>query len=158
MDKKIGIYAGSFDPFTNGHMAIVDEALKVFDIVEIAVGINPRKQRYFDVNTAAQMIEEATRDNPNIVVGTFEGTLIRYAEKRNATAIVRGLRQIGDFNDEFTLHGNNRMISDIPITYFISPVRYLHVSSSAVRELASYGEDFSSMVPPNIYRMMTDGL
>lgn len=154
--SRLGIYGGSFDPFTMGHLIIVKEAAKVFDEVEITVGVNPKKKRLFSQVEAVGLIREAiSHELPSdlaarISVTAFAGTLVRYAEKRHATALVRGLRQADDFKDEFVLHGANRMISDLPMAYFICPTEYLHVSSSVVRELATLGEDFSKLVPSNV--------
>jgi pantetheine-phosphate adenylyltransferase len=149
------IYAGSFDPFTKGHMDIVEQALMIFDNVIVAIGDNPRKSRLFSIEETLPMIRETMSlhlgtDAPRIQVTTFNNALVRYAEEQKASAIVRGLRQVSDFNDEFIQNGINSRLTDIPITYFICATEFLHVSSSSVKEMARYGLDTDWLVDPHV--------
>jgi pantetheine-phosphate adenylyltransferase len=148
---KRAVYPGSFDPITLGHFDIVEQALKVFDEVTIAIGVNPRKKRLFDANRAKTIIEHAVvnhfrQDSTRVKVRTFSGALVKLAEEYDAVA--RGFRQVSDFNDEFTQHGINTMLSQKPFTYFICKTEFLHVSSSAVKEMANLDLDTSKFLDP----------
>jgi pantetheine-phosphate adenylyltransferase len=150
--KTKAVYAGSFDPFTRGHLDIVEQALKVFDQVIIAIGENPSKKRLFDIATAKMLIGRHFNGdiNKRIVVTTFKGALVNFADSfgdalgnGRCTAIIRGLRQISDFNDEFRMHGvNSRAMPSIPMVYFICHSDYLHVASSTAREMGRIGHGY----------------
>jgi pantetheine-phosphate adenylyltransferase len=149
------VYAGSFDPMTKGHIDIVKQALKVFDDIVIAIGVNPRKERFFGITETCEMIGESMllhfcEDAPRVSIQSFENALVHFAEQQEATAIVRGLRQVSDFNDEFTQNGINSRLTEIPITYFICATEFLHVSSSSAKEMARYGLDTSWLVDPHV--------
>lgn len=174
--EKIALYAGSFDPITRGHLDILSKALQTFDRVHIAMGTHPKKQRLFDLETSMRLIigaidhqlgpqefrgwhesswtpDTVTKNkNGSIVIGTYPSkTVIQHANDIGATHIVRGLRQAGDFNDEFTLAGvAGHLDPDIIFTHFICREEFLHISSSTARELALYNEDISWLVTPNV--------
>jgi pantetheine-phosphate adenylyltransferase len=150
---KTGLYVGSFDPITLGHLDIVSQALEVFDKVYIAVGINPTKKdtARFSIETRLSLIEQSVReiglDSSQINVLCYTGSMMQAARDTNATAIVRGLRQMSDFNDEFLINGMvAKTLPGVPITYFICKQEYLHVSSSAVKQLTDLDEEYSWMV------------
>ncbi len=152
---KTGLYVGSFDPITLGHLDIVRQAQVVFDHVHIGLGINPRKTPRFSSEERMEMVVQAVRETglapERISVSTFTGSMMAEARFRNATAIVRGLRQISDFGDEFTINGMvARALPDVPLAYFICRQDFLHVSSSSVKEMAALGEDISWMVSPSV--------
>ena len=154
---KTAIYAGSFDPITRGHFDIIEQALRVFDRLTIAIGINPTKQRMFPVMGASLLIAEALRNrnlDDRVDVKSFGGALVHFAQAEKADGIVRGLRQISDFGDEFTQHGVNSKISDIPLVYFICHHEFLHVSSSTAKQMASFNMDISWLVDANIERAL----
>lgn len=139
---KRAIYAGSFDPITKGHFDIVDQALKVFDEITIAVGVNAGKSPTFTVSTRIALIEQsllARGWHKRVNVISFSDALVNLVEREKADAVIRGFRQISDFNDEFTQHGINTLLSRKPWVYFICKQDYLHVSSSSVRQMASFG-------------------
>jgi pantetheine-phosphate adenylyltransferase len=149
------LYVGSFDPFTLGHADIVRQALLVFDEVDIRIGTNPKKMPLFTLQTRGHLIgetiKEAGLDYSRCRGSDYKGSMMAEARKSNATAIVRGLRQISDFGDEFTINGMvARAIPDIPVAYFICRQDFLHVSSSSVKEMAMLGEDISWMVSPTV--------
>lgn len=164
--KTKAVYAGSFDPITLGHLDIVSKALTVFDEVHIAIGSNPKKTRMFGVKESCLMIRDSILEmvapltwedqkdhvKDRVSVGSFVGvSLLAYARSVEATHIVRGLRQASDFNDEFTLHGvADRIDPTIPMVHFICQERFLHVSSSTAKELASLSEDTSWLVTSNV--------
>ena len=157
------LYAGSFDPITRGHMDIVQKALKTFDVVHLAVGVNPQKSGLFDVAERGELIRASIVDMAlggaggdawpaQGEIGSFAGESVgKYAHRSGATHVVRGLRQFSDFDDEFRYHGMfSRIEADIPIVHFICQESFLHVSSSSARELASLHEDIAWLVTPSV--------
>lgn len=153
------LYAGSFDPITKGHFDIVEQALKVFETVTIAIGRNPDKddKRLFPWAGSMVLIQNALVARGwehRVDVTSFEGALVDFAAEIDATAIVRGLRQVSDFNDEFVQHAFNERMTNLPLVYFICQHDYLHVSSSSVKMLAKLGKDVSWMVDPNVERAL----
>lgn len=161
--KTIALYAGSFDPLTLGHLDILNKAVMTFDVVYVAIGQNPVKRGFFPVEQRMDLISSSIVEsgksalidavNSNrLVIDSYQGiSIIRYANQIGATHIVRGLRQAGDFNDEFALTGTaTHLDSDIIFTHFIGNEKFLHVSSSTARELASLSEDISWLVTPSV--------
>jgi pantetheine-phosphate adenylyltransferase len=157
------LYAGSFDPVTRGHLDILQKALTTFDLVHVAVGINPLKTGLFQVPERLELIRQSVmdldlagsseRDLPEQVeIGSYAGeSVIKYARRIGATHVVRGLRQASDFDDEFRYHGVfGRLDATIPMVHFICQETFLHVSSSTARELASLKEDVSWLVTPSV--------
>ena len=157
------LYAGSFDPITRGHLDIVQKALKTFDAVHLAVGINPQKKGLFDVDERLDLIRRSVIDMDldgsgsgalpaQIEIGSFAGeSVIKYARRIAATHVVRGLRQFSDFDDEFRYHGMfGRLEANIPLVHFICHESFLHVSSSSARELAGVDEDVTWLVTPSV--------
>lgn len=153
---KNGLYAGSFDPITRGHLDVIRQALTLFDGLYIGVGHNSAKSGLFSPEERRQMIleacaEEFPDDFSRIVVFAFHGSLAQAARAHQVGHIVRAFRQVSDFNDEFGLHGAMEKIApDLPMVYLICNAQYLHVSSSTARELARLGEDMSWLVTPNV--------
>jgi pantetheine-phosphate adenylyltransferase len=162
-DMRKAVYAGSFDPITKGHLDIVGQALNVFDEVVIGVGINPKKNRMFDIEATDDMIGESLSLRiaggfDRVEIHHFEGALVDFAHEVDAAAIVRGLRQVSDFNDEFTQHGVNSRLSDIPIVYFICHERFLHVSSSTAKELVRYDKPVDWLVDDHVEAYLRDAI
>ena len=150
---RVALYPGSFDPVTNGHLDVLQRALAVFDRVVVAVLANPRKSPLLPVDTRVVVLETAIRDagiNPDhATVTTFDGLTVDAARANGARWLVRGLRAISDFEAEGQLAANNRAIAeDIDTVFFMTAVEFGYVSSSLVKEIASFGGDVSSMVPP----------
>jgi pantetheine-phosphate adenylyltransferase len=150
---RIALYPGSFDPVTNGHLDVLARALAVFDRVVVAVLANPRKTPLLPVETRVVVLETAIRDAgldaDHATVTTFDGLTVDAARANGARWLVRGLRAISDFESEGQLAANNRVIADdIDTVFFMTEVEYGYVSSSLVKEIASFGGDVSSMVPP----------
>jgi pantetheine-phosphate adenylyltransferase len=157
----MGLYAGSFDPITIGHLDILSKAICTFEEVQIAIGRNPAKKGLFAFATRLQLIQRSIEEweNPilsqamsqgRLTLGEYQGiSIIQHAKNIGATHIVRGLRQAGDFNDEFALAGiAGHLDTSVIFTHFIGKERFLHVSSSTARELASIREDVSWLVTP----------
>lgn len=153
--KKIAIYPGSFDPFTNGHIDLVERATRIFDLVIVTVAVNSKKETLFTGPEREQLIKGAIKDKPwsdNVEVEQFTGLLINFAEEKNATALLRGVRQISDFEYEFQMALTNRRLSPNLDTLFLMPdENHAITSSSIVKEVASWGGNITSFVPPNIH-------
>ena len=161
-----GLYAGSFDPITRGHLDIIGKALMTFDAVHVAIGTNVRKQRAFSIQESLDLIRRsvvelwpqaaAGRDGAlfdgGLEIGDYANqSLMRYARAIGATHIVRGLREASDFNEEFNLHGvAGRIDPSIPMVHFICDAPFLHVSSSTAKELDMIGEDIGWLVTPSV--------
>ena len=149
---SVAVYPGSFDPITNGHLDIVERSANVFDRVIIAVLANPRKTPFLSADDRIRVIREALADAGSpadrIEVASFDGLTIDFCHARGATAIVRGLRAISDFETEMQLAHNNRVLApDIDTVFFMTSVANGYVSSSLVKEIASFGGDVSAMIP-----------
>lgn len=154
------IYPGSFDPVTNGHMDIIDRASKVFDHLIVAVLENPRKDALFDIEERVQMLNYVLKSSyPNVEVDFFEGLLIDYAQKRGVSIIIKGLRAISDFEFEFQMALANRKLNcNVETMFMMTNNMYSFVSSSIVKEVASFGGDIRDMVPPQVYGMIMEKL
>ena len=156
---KIALYPGTFDPITNGHLDILERAMELFDKVIVTVAKNSTKSPLFDEEERVQMIREIIRHNRyrNVAVESFEGLLVHFARKKNAIALIRGLRAISDFEYEFQMALMNRKQANKIFTVFLMPhEKYTYLNSSIVRELARLGGDFKDFVPPNVYRRLKE--
>ncbi len=154
---KVGIYAGSFDPVTNGHLDVIKRALKIFDKVIIAVGENPRKNTLFTVEERVAMLKGAVKGLKNVQVEHFGGLLVNYARKKNASAIVRGLRAISDFENELQLALMNRKInSGVETIFIMTRGMYCYLSASIVKEAASLGANLNGMVPKLVAKKLKE--
>ncbi len=150
---RIALYPGSFDPVTNGHLDVLSRALAVFDQVVVAVITNPRKSPLLPVETRVVVLETAIRDagfDPgHASVITFDGLTVDAAHANGAKWMVRGLRAVSDFEAEGQLAHNNRVLADdVDTVFFMTAVEFGYISSSLVKEIASFGGDVSTMVPP----------
>jgi pantetheine-phosphate adenylyltransferase len=149
--KKIAIYPGSFDPITYGHIDIIKRAICLFDKVIIAVAMNIQKEPLFSVKERVSMIQQSFLGNNHIDVQSFNGLLVDYAKERKASAIVRGLRAVSDFEYEFQMALVNRKLNDDIITVFLmTHDKYSYLNSSIVKELVQLGADTSCFVPDHV--------
>ena len=145
------IYPGSFDPFTNGHLDVVERAAKLFDRVIVAVAQNTDKQTLFTQAERKRQITTVLDDLPNVEVTEFEGLLVEFAKAQKAEAIIRGLRAVSDFEFEFQLALMNRKLEEEIETIFMMPREaYTFLSSKLVKEIAQLGGDVSAFVPANV--------
>ena len=150
---KVAVYPGSFDPVTNGHLDIVNRALAVFDRLVIAVLQNPRKAALLDGPTRVRVLRAAL-DASGLPAGradvvAFDGLTVDAVRTHGASSIVRGLRAVSDFEAEMQLaHNNRKLAPDIDTVFFMTAVEHGYVSSTLVKEIASFGGDVSEMVPP----------
>ena len=145
---KTGLYAGTFDPVTNGHLDILTRSLVLFHKVIVAVAESTPKDTLFSVEERVEMVRDATSHLNDIEVTAFSGLLVRFARERGATAVIRGLRVISDFEYEFQMALMNRRLDRELETVFLMPSEeYTYLNSSLVKEIASTGGDVSQFVP-----------
>ncbi len=145
--KRIGIFPGSFDPFTKGHYSIVERALSFMDEIIIGVAVNNDKHTMFSKEKRVQMIQELYKDNPRVSVEAFEEITTDFAKKKNAGFIIRGIRTADDFQYEDTVAYVYRQISGIETILLFTEPDLIHVSSTIVRELLRYHKDVSQFLP-----------
>ncbi len=152
---KIAIYPGTFDPVTNGHIDILERALKLFDKVIITIARNTAKNPLFTEEERITLLRQATKRFKNVEVDSFEGLLVEYVEKRGAISVVRGLRAMTDFEYELQMALMNRKLDETMETIFLMPnEKYTYLSSNFVREIARLGGDVSKFVPPVVLKAL----
>jgi pantetheine-phosphate adenylyltransferase len=155
MGEKVAVYPGTFDPFHNGHLEIIRRALGTFDRIIVALGLNPEKETIFTLEERLDMIERSVDGDPRIQCDAFEGLLVRYAERKHAQAIVRGLRAVSDFEYEFQLALMNRKLSRKIETFFLMTAhRYLYVSSRIIKATVVAGGSPKGLVPPYVLKVL----
>jgi pantetheine-phosphate adenylyltransferase len=151
------IYAGSFDPITNGHVSIVRSGLVAFERIIVAVLTNSKKQPLFDADERIAMIKDALKGDPRVEVDLFEdGLLVDYARAKNVRVVLRGLRAVGDFEHELQLANMNRHLDPNIETVFIMASDYFFVSSSLIKEAASLGGDLRGVVPELVEKKLRE--
>jgi pantetheine-phosphate adenylyltransferase len=145
---KKAIYPGSFDPVTFGHMDIIERSSKIVDELVIGVLNNSAKNSLFSLDERVSMIKEMTKDLPNVTVGSFDGLLVDYMREIGATIIVRGLRAVTDFEYELQIAQTNHVQNpDVETIFLTTNLKYSYLSSTIVKEFASYGGDITKFVP-----------
>ncbi len=145
---RLAIYPGSFDPLTNGHVDIILRGAHLFDRILVAVLVNPGKQPMFEPAERVAMVREVFREYPNVEVDTFDGLLVEYARRKRATALVRGLRGVSDFEYEFQMALMNRHLEPALETVFMMPAeQYTYLSSRLIKEVVGLGGDVHGLVP-----------
>jgi len=150
-NKKIALFPGSFDPFTKGHMDIVNRGTSLFDEVIIGIGINTAKNRYFPLDVMTSKIEALFKDNNQIKVLSYEGLTAEFAKKINARFLIRGLRNTTDFEYENTIaQANRHQWKDLETVFLITEPGLAYISSSIVRDLHKYGGDVTNLLPYKI--------
>jgi pantetheine-phosphate adenylyltransferase len=149
---RIAIYPGSYDPITNGHIDIIERSSKLFDKLIVAVAKNADKSSsLFTQEERIQMIQKSTSHLENVEIDLFNGLLVDYAWENDACAIIRGLRALSDFEFEFKMALMNRSLKEEISTVFMMPhEKYTHISSSLVKEVASYNGDIQAYVPSHV--------
>lgn len=153
---KIAVYPGSFDPVTYGHMDIVERSLKLFDKVIIAVMFNPKKNYTFTTEERVEMLEKSLAAyKDRIEIDNFTGLTVEYAMAKGATALIRGLRAVSDFEYEYQMALMNRKLDRRVETIFLmTGLRWVFTSSSMIKEASVFGADIKSMVPPYVYKKL----
>jgi pantetheine-phosphate adenylyltransferase len=150
------IYPGTFDPPTNGHLDLIARGAKLFDQLTVAILNNPVKNPLFTVEERVEMLKESTRQLENVTVATFEGLMVDFARQNGATAVLRGIRAITDYEYEFQMALMNRRLAPEIETVFLQPAgRYSFVSSRLVKEVVSFGGKIDGLVPANVGKRLT---
>jgi pantetheine-phosphate adenylyltransferase len=148
---KIALFAGSFDPFTRGHEAVVTEALRLFDEVVIGVGENVSKKSLLSVEQRCRMIADVYQNESRVRVATYNTLTGDFAREVGATVLVRGVRNTVDFEFERSIEATNRQLfPDLTTVLLPTPAEYMHISSSVVRELLAFGREVDDYLPQNI--------
>lgn len=154
--QHAAIYPGSFDPMTYGHLDIIKRASKMFDVLTVGVLDNHQKNPLFSVQERVNILKEATKDIPNVKVEAFSGLLIDYCQQNNIKIAIRGLRAITDFEYELQIAQTNRLLSKgtLDTMFLTTSLEYSYLSSSGVKEIASFDGDISQCVPPFVAELV----
>jgi pantetheine-phosphate adenylyltransferase len=146
---RLAVYPGSFDPLTNGHVDIIERGSHLFDRIVVAVLVNIDKVPLFSADERVAIIRDVFRGRPNVQVDTFDGLLVNYARRKRATAIVRGLRAVSDFEYEFQMALMNRRLEpDIETVFMMPAEQYTYISSRLIKEVFMLGGEVGGLVPP----------
>ena len=146
--EKIALFPGSFDPFTKGHLDVVNRSLKLFHKIIIAIGHNSKKNRYFDALKTKASVENYFQGNSNVEVLVYDELTAQMAKKKNAQYLIRGLRNTTDFEYENSISQINRHLNlDLETVFLITSPQFAHINSSIIREVHKYGGDISAFVP-----------
>ncbi len=152
---KLAIYPGTFDPITNGHLDIIQRAVNLFDRVIVGVTTNPAKTPLFSAEERVEMIQNSVSNMSRVVVEHFDGLLMDYAQKKEASVVVRGLRAITDFEFEFQMALVNRRLAENIVTVFLMPnEKYTYLNSTIVKEVAKFNGDVHSFVPKDVGELL----
>jgi len=154
---KIGVYPGTFDPVTNGHLDIIKRASKLFDKVYVVIPTNISKNTLFSVKERIELLKKSTRELDNIIVESTDKLTVEYCREVNSHFIIRGLRMVSDFEYELQMAALNKSLdNDIETIFIMADHKYSFLSSSSVKEIASFGGDVNTFVPNNVAKKLTD--
>jgi pantetheine-phosphate adenylyltransferase len=146
---RSAVFPGSFDPLTNGHVDIIERGCRIFDRVIVAVAVNAEKTPLFSINERVGILRDVFRDLHGVHVDTFNGLLVEYAQLQGASAVIRGLRAVSDFEYEFQMALMNRRLNHDLETVFLMPdEKYTYTSSRLIKEVFMLGGEVSGLVPP----------
>jgi len=149
------LYPGTFDPPTNGHVDLIQRGARIFDQLTVAILVNPVKNPLFTLDERVEMLKEIAVGMGNVSVATFDGLMVEFARRLDATAVLRGIRAISDYEHEFQTALMNRRLAPEIETVFLQPAgRYSFVSSRMVKEVFSFGGDVAGLVPPNVLKRL----
>jgi len=149
--KRLAVYPGTFDPVTNGHLDLLERGLRIFDEIIIAVAESPKKQPLFTIKERLKLLRETVVDRRNVRVEAFDSLTVEYAKIKGAVAIIRGLRAVSDFEYELQMALMNRRLNAVVETVFMMPSEeYSFITSTIVKEVASFGGSVKGLVPPNV--------
>lgn len=153
--QPLAIYPGSFDPFTQGHLDLVQRSLAVFDRLVVAVVNNPQKVSLFSAEERVQMIREAVKFDPRVEVEDFNGLLMQYVQSKNARVIIRGLRAVSDFEYEFQMAQMNRHLDgNVETLFMMTGQNFFYLNSRLVKEVAKMGGSVKGLVPDNVLGLL----
>lgn len=156
--RRSAIYAGSFDPTTVGHLDVIERGAALYDRLVVAVGLNPVKRYWFPLDERVALLTQATEHIHNIQIVSFHGLLVDAAREHEAGVILRGLRALADFDQEFRYGLANRDLSGLETLFMLTDPEHVFVSSSIVKEIATNGGDVTRYVPPCVARAIADRL
>jgi pantetheine-phosphate adenylyltransferase len=152
---RIGVYPGTFDPITNGHVDLITRSLRLFDKVYVAVALNPQNHSLFDLDERVEMARVVTKELPRIEVAPFEGLLVDFVREHGAEAIIRGLRAVSDFEVELQVALMNRNLDQNSETLFLMPSQeYIYLTSTIIREVARLGGNLDDLLHPEVARRL----
>jgi len=158
-DRTLALFAASFDPVTNGHLDLIERAHELFPRLVVAVGTNVAKSGTFTLDERLEMLRVSLQHLPDATVTSFEGLLVDYAGEIGARVLIRGLRQMADFEYEFEMALMNKSLrGDIETMFMMTSQNFFYVSSSRLKELASFGTDISEWVPEIVRKMLQEKL
>ncbi len=153
---KVGIYPGSFDPITNGHLDVINRARSIFDRVVVAVARNPGKKPLFSADERVALIEANLQNRPNIRVMAFDGLVVDLARELSAVALIRGMRAVSDFEHEFQMAQMNRHLDEKIETIFLMPnERYFFTSSNLVKQVFQFTDREKHLIPENVHAALS---
>lgn len=154
---RTAVYPGSFDPATNGHIDVIERALKIFDKVIVAVGDNPEKKPLFSTKERMAMLRESTRHLKNLEIDSFSGLLIDYVKRKSSRIIIRGLRAVSDFEFEFQRALLNRVVdNEIETVFIMTKEHYVYLNSSIIKEISMFGGNINGMVPEIVEKKLKE--
>jgi pantetheine-phosphate adenylyltransferase len=157
MSGKVAVYPGTFDPITNGHLSIVNRALKIFDKLIIAILNNPHKAPLFTIEERIDMIKTVLKERPEVQVDAFEGLLVDYVVQMKTNVILRGLRALSDFEYEFQMALMNRKLNrEVQSLFLMTDYKWFYTSSTIIKEAASLNGDINGLVPPIVSRKLKE--
>jgi len=152
---KRALYAGTFDPFTNGHLDIVERAIKIFDEVIILVAVSPTKKPFMSTEARVDVLKQIFSHEPKVSVDSWSGLIVEYARQKGIGSIVRGLRPTGDFEIEFQMASMNRKINaECDTVFLMTSEKLYYISSSLVKEVYTHDGDITPFVPPLVHEEM----
>ena len=157
--SRTAIYPGSFDPFTFGHLDIIERGSKVFDRMIVAVAHNVSKKTTFTIDERVELIGEVFKDNDKIEVDSFSGLLVDYTKSKGTNTVLRGMRSVSDFEYEMQMaHANKSLDPELETVFMVTSRKYSHISSSLIREIVSLGGSASDLVPGVIEKKLIQKL
>ncbi len=157
-DAKLAIFPGTFDPPTYGHLDIITRGWRLFDRLIVAVGENPEKSPLFSAEERVEMIRDLVAEWPNVEVESFRGLTVDYARKREAVAILRGIRGTVDLSHELRSAYTNRMVGDIETVFVLTTEDHAMISSALIKQVASMGGDVTKMMPEQLVPRLLERL
>lgn len=157
--KRIAIYPGSFDPFTNGHLNIINRAMRVFDGIIVSVAHNVSKKTIFTIDERVELIEQIFRDSPQVSVDSFHGLLVEYARKKGTNVLLRGMRSVSDFEYEMQMAIANKTLNpELETVFMVTDSSFTHISSSLIKEIVTLGGSAKHLVPEVVEKKLVEKL